>query len=82
MDLQKRLDAKRQEFESSAPEEVLSVMNRATEHLRNSGMLNRAMGVGSRAPDFTLNNSGGKPVHLGSVLSRGPVILGFYRGRW
>jgi hypothetical protein len=43
VDLQKRWDTKRQEFESSAQEEVLSVMHRATEDLRNSGMLNRAM---------------------------------------
>jgi len=82
MDLQIRLDAKKKETESSAREEFLSVMHRATEDLRNSGILDRALGVGARAPDFTLNNARGKPVHLESLLSRGPVVLGFYRGRW
>ena len=82
MDLQKRLDEKKREFESSAPEKALSVMHRATQDLRNSGILDRALGVGTKAPDFTLNNVRGEPVHLRAVLSRGPVVLGFYRGRW
>ena len=57
-------------------------MHRATQDLRNSGILDRALGVGAKAPDFTLNNVRGEPLHLRAVLSRGPVVLGFYRGRW
>lgn len=82
MDLQTRLDAKKQEFESSAPEGVLAVVHRAAEDLRNSGILERALGVGAKAPDFKLNNAEGEPVRLLSMLSQGPVVLGFYRGRW
>jgi hypothetical protein len=82
MDLQKRLDEKKKQFESSAPEKALSVMHRAAQELRNSGILDRALGVGAKAPDFTLNNARGEPIHLKSVLARGPVVLGFYRGRW
>jgi hypothetical protein len=82
MGLQERLDAKKKEFESSAPEETLSIMHRATEDLRTSGILDRALGIGAKAPDFTLKNTEGKPVHLKSALSWGPVVLGFYRGRW
>jgi hypothetical protein len=82
MGLQEKLDAKRKEFESSVPQETLSIMHRATEDLRSSGILDRALGVGAMAPDFTLKNIESRPVHLKSELSREPVVLGFYRGRW
>ncbi len=31
-----------------------------------------------RAPDFTLNDSDGKPVALHDLLKQGPVILAFF----
>ena len=38
--------------------------------------------VGQEAPDFTLPNASGRPVDLGGLLKRGPVVLSFFRGRW
>jgi peroxiredoxin len=38
--------------------------------------------VGEPAPDFTLPNAFGKPVHLYDELKKGPVVLVFYRGAW
>lgn len=38
--------------------------------------------VGAHAPDFTLPDSTGEHVSLSSLLSRGPVVLAFYRGGW
>jgi peroxiredoxin len=34
------------------------------------------------APDFTLPDERGRPVHLADLLGRGPVLLLFYRGDW
>lgn len=34
--------------------------------------------VGSKAPDFTLPDTDGKPVTLSKLLSQGPVVLAFY----
>ncbi len=34
--------------------------------------------VGDKAPDFTLTDSDGKPVALGALLQKGPVILAFF----
>jgi len=82
MSLQEKLDALKKKFESSASKEALDIMHRATEDLRTSGILDRVVGEGNKAPDFTLNNAYGEPVHLGERLARGPVVLGFYRGRW
>ena len=39
--------------------------------------------VGHEAPDFVLHEAGsGERVQLAEVLSRGPVVLSFYRGQW
>jgi peroxiredoxin len=38
----------------------------------------RALGVGDRAPDFTLPSSTGQPVALAEALARGPVVLAWY----
>lgn len=82
MNLQEKLNAKKKEVASKAPKEALEVMERATEDLKRSGIAERAKKEGDEAPDFTLKNSEGKTVNLAGRLSDGPVVLGFYRGRW
>ena len=82
MKLQEKLDAFRENFEKQVPPQALAIMHRATDDLRNSGIMDRAVKVGDKAPDFTLRNTSGQEVSLGRLLSKGPVILGFYRGRW
>ncbi len=82
MKLQEKLDAFRKNFEKQVPPEALEIMHRATDDLRNSGILDLAVKVGDKAPDFTLRNTTGQEVSLSQLLSKGPVVLGFYRGRW
>lgn len=40
-----------------------------------------ASAAGKPAPDFTLRNQRGVPVHLASLRGH-PVLLVFYRGYW
>lgn len=40
------------------------------------------IGVGSKAPDFTLPNANGESVTLSKLLEKGPVVVSFYRGGW
>lgn len=82
MTLQESMDAFKKDFEGKVPKEALEVMHRTTEDLRNSGILEQTVKVGDKAPDFTLRNTKGEEVSLGDLLSKGPVVLGFYRGRW
>lgn len=82
MNLQERLDRHKAAFEKKAPPEVLAVMHRATADLKRSGMVSKALGVGDKVPDFTLHNQEGASRALPSLLTKGPVVLGFYRGRW
>ncbi|MFK8182419.1 MAG: peroxiredoxin-like family protein [Phormidesmis sp.] len=70
------------EFLQKAPEEAVSVMQKATTDLELSGIINNSLKVGEAAPDFTLPNAVGENVKLSELLSNGPVIINFYRGEW
>jgi len=82
MPLQEKLDNMKKDLVAKIPEETLSVMQRTTEDLKNSGILDCVIGVGDKAPEFTLKNTSGQDVSLSHLLSKGPIVLGLYRGRW
>lgn len=58
-----------------------AVMAKAAEDLAKK-MPSPGLKVGEQAPDFTLPDAQGNPVTLSDALSKGPVILAFYRGAW
>lgn len=82
MSLQARLDRIREGFEKEAPPETLAIMHRATADLGASGIMDRVVGENRSAPDFTLEDSRGRPVTLSEMLTTGPVLLTFFRGDW
>jgi hypothetical protein len=82
MTLQEKLDAMREASRTRVAPDARAVMQRSIEDLRASGIMDRVVKVGQRAPDFTLPDAGGRPVGLAELLARGPVVLSFYRGRW
>lgn len=82
MPLQDELDAQKQEFEAAAPPEAVAVLHRATADLAASGIMEGIVKAGDRAPDFALDDARGTRVELSAELTAGPVVLGFYRGRW
>ena len=82
MALQEKLDAMREMAKTRIPLEARAVMERSVADLRASGVMSRIGNVGQPAPDFTLPNADGRPVSLKELLTRGPVVLSFYRGRW
>ena len=64
------------------PRNVALHMDRATADLVKSKAADRAVKVGSRAPDFTLPNAVGEYISLRRLLDEGPVVVSFYRGIW
>jgi hypothetical protein len=82
MALQEQLNALREKFHAMAPKKSLDIIHRATEDLKDSGVLEKALNVGDRLPDFSLNNSKGQPVRVWNFLAGGPLVLTFYRGKW
>lgn len=82
MPLEERLATIRAASKERIPAEARAIMQQSTEDLRRSGILERVVKAGSRAPGFTLPDTEGRPVALQDVLARGPAVLSFYRGRW
>lgn len=80
--LQAQLDAKRAEFESKASPEQLAAYNKGIEEVAASSVMQTALRVGAKAPDFELPNATGQRVKLADLLKQGPVVLTWYRGGW
>ncbi len=80
--LKDKLEAIRAMARASLPEDSQALMQRSVDEVRASGILDRVLKVGARAPDFTLPNTEDVPVSLGALLAKGPVVVSFFRGRW
>jgi len=81
-DLQDQLDARRDAFLEKAPPEIIESQQKALAELQQSGLIDQALNVGDKAPDFTLGDPDGKQVRLSDLLKNGPVVLTWYRGAW
>ena len=80
--LQERLDRIRTAFLAQASEEARTVMTRATEDLRSSGILDRIPLPGTELPPFALADTEGNLLRSSDLSSKGPLVLSFYRGHW
>lgn len=58
------------------------INERTVEWLRVSGVGERALRSGSRAAAFDLPDQHGKVISSADLLSHGPLIVTFFRGRW
>jgi peroxiredoxin len=81
MSLKAQLAEYRAGWFKRVPAERQAVMERHIEELRN-GLAKTALKAGDRSPPITLTNAKGTLVDVKSLLSRGPVIVTFYRGGW
>ena len=82
MSLNEQLEQMRQASWGRWPKETYDVVIRARDELARSGIVNRILQVGDKAPDFSLPSSLGGVVRLSDLLRRGPLVLAFYRGHW
>lgn len=78
--LQAQIDEKRSK--SSVPKKARMTMLEATQKLKESGIVDKAVKKGDSYIDFSLPNVDGKQVKLSQKLKQGPIILTFYRGGW
>ncbi|WP_433944648.1 peroxiredoxin-like family protein [Paenibacillus sp. SN-8-1] len=79
--LNQSLDEAKKQFEVKTTEDFQEGIFRLIQEQQQSGIV-YGLQEGQQAADFTLNNSTGHPINLSEQLSRGPVVLTFYRGGW
>lgn len=80
--LKTKLDEKKEGFLKRADKKKIEIYEAGIDSVAQSGITKRAIQVGQKAPDFTLNNAKGEAVKLSELLKNGPVILTWYRGGW
>lgn len=80
--LQDQLDEITANTRTLVQPERLAINERAVEDLFATGIEQHILGVGARAPEFTLSDSSGRKIKSSDLLALGTVILNFFRGRW
>ena len=82
MTLQDEIKAFNNEAMSNIPQDVLEVMGRAAKELARSGITNQALAKGATLPPFSLPDIHGSTVNSDELLTKGPLVVSFYRGSW
>jgi peroxiredoxin len=80
--VRKELEAFREKSSKTAPPERIRIYEQGIDEVRKSGVTDKALKVGDKAPDFELPGASGKKVKLSELLARGPVVVTWYRGGW
>jgi peroxiredoxin len=85
--LKETMAAFQTEFESgAAPYNVkppqVAVMHQFDKELISTGILDETPRPGDKFPSFALQNQEGETVELDILLTRGPVVVSFFRGIW
>ncbi|MGO8901562.1 MAG: peroxiredoxin-like family protein [Isosphaeraceae bacterium] len=80
--VRKELEEFRERASKNSPPDRIRVYEEGIEEVRKSGVTDKALKVGDRAPDFELLNAVGKKVKLSELIARGPVVVTWYRGGW
>jgi len=82
MPLEEKLQAMRSASAGKVSPDVLSIMQRSKQMVAESGVLQGAIKVGDKLPDFTLNDASGASVNLKDIRQQGAVLITHYRGVW
>jgi pimeloyl-ACP methyl ester carboxylesterase len=80
--INRELEALEKNLAAKVPAEQMKSYEEGIGLVRLSGVAEKALTVGDRAPDFELPDAAGKPVKLSNRLKDGPVVLTWYRGAW
>lgn len=81
MNLKQELSLLRDRSSAMIDAPSMAIMNRSTDEIRQR-IGQRALQLGDVAPNFRLIDAQGASVELDELLTRGPVVLSFYRGHW
>ena len=82
MSLEKDINDFKAQIMKDVPKEILKTMETAGKQLAQSGIVDKSLKVGDRAPSFTLPNVKGEPISSVTLLAKGPLVVSFYRGGW
>ena len=82
MSLKEEIAKFMQQFLDQVPTKVRNIMEAEAERLAQSGIAEKSLKVGDKAPTFSLPNGAGNTVSSADLLAKGPLVVSFYRGGW
>ena len=80
--LSEQLDANTTERRKVLSDDDWGVIDGSIADLKATGIGDRVLKVGNKAPDFALPNALGETVSSADLLAKGPLVVKFYRGSW
>lgn len=80
--LSQQLEEYRAGWMQRVPADRRAAMERHIAHLSETGLGKNAKQVGDQAPGITLPDAHGNRFDVATLLTKGPVIVTFYRGGW
>ena len=81
-DLQTQINTARDIFREGLPPEVSDNIEAGATEIQNQKVTERALKVGDKAPNFTLENQNGDNINLSDLAKDGFAVVTFYRGSW
>ena len=82
MSLQDSLNAIKENSKSRLPLETRESMQKATAAMATSGIMEKVLKPGEELPQFSLPDEHENEVSSKTLLSKGPLVVSFYRGVW
>lgn len=70
------------EFMPNIPEDTLNLLMSELQGLVTKGIAEKSITQGNNFPAFYLPNANNEPRSLSAFLTRGPLVISFYRGAW
>lgn len=80
--LQDQLDEITANTRNLVQPERLAISEQAVADLFSSGIEQRILPAGAKAPEFALPDASGRIVRSADLLALGPLVVNFFRGRW
>lgn len=82
MSLNEQIQGLIQNFRENLPLELTALLEQGAGEISGLPIIENALNVGDKAPNFRLKNYDGETRSLADYLKDGPVVLTFYRGLW
>lgn len=80
--LAKQIENLNNELSKQVPQEVLEIFEKSITDLKTQNIENKSIKIGTIVTPFSLLNTQNQLIHSKDILSKGKMILAFFRGSW
>ncbi len=80
--ISEKLTLLRENFKNNASPEAKKIIMNSLNELKTKKILETSLKIGDKIPNFTLSNSENININSDDFLSKGELIINFYRGSW